>query len=837
MFVLSESVSPYIFQKQNDSNSASYKDDIVEKGETDSFRKENSLSGSEDEEKYNNDPPEEKKCKQDYHVNSFPKPRTIYTKTTEDKEKGVKIVTSVSVNDLEDSSSKIVLQQSHEPLPENQTHSSTPLTNTMRITCSGLHLKLEIQEILQLNTCGVKTRFAFMNEGDCAETYLNRKCERGWIPNNESSEQPSQHVSSPSENQTTKYRFTFGSMSGQTETSDSKCVSPITMWDSPNYCSDHKKQASTDFMLGNHPLLNTSPQGKRKYFHKNVGTDQFWDIPPPQQFADIKFDSFEDLTHDLASCRISPADKRHATPIITSNEESGCPFSVEVEERADLSPLFDELSECDNYEPMLLRPSLSTNRNSLTEDFINHQKRKSWIRNNSIATVEHRAFLLPKKRRHTFPGMSEGLGLMQEDLLLPYSECFSSLIMSSLPLQMEGLGNIHQGDDQLSAFGIGNYNCSQSRGSSKPVSEIPNRQDGKQSLLSPSYLTSSEDNPDDTFSDDKLCGRQSSSRCHHKDLRQQDMDTEDCGDKVDPSEVADSGFDQGMGEVEYHSPEFLTEELSQRPLTIQVIPPSCSGSQEQMLQGHPVMLFQNKTVENGSQGDLVSVLPKHSKSSVMTISGGALEQRFLQLGSSLGSCMENHIPTALEDPCKSPSQDMNGHSSNTNEVTEEIEETNDLQLDTGRRATENLDKPAVRVSRSAKGSTHKESSSDEQLSNTDKADKQIVSRCKLVIFLRCFQINTEQLSISIKLAYTDCLSSFPASFSTKEHLKPVVHKDPDSSGSDHWAKRRKLFKESKQWSSAGGSSITSDITEESGTFSLVMLLFSFKIVFAIHFLK
>lgn len=718
MFVLSESVSPYIFQKQNDSNNASYKDDIVEKGETDSFRKENSLSGSEDEEKYNNDPPEEKKCKQDYHVNSSPNQRTIYTKTTEDKEKGVKIVTSVSVNDLEDSSSKIVLQQSHERLPENQTHSSTPLTNTMKITCSGVHLKLEIQEILQLNTCGVKTRFAFMNEGDCAETYLNRKSERGWIPNNESLEQLSQHVSSHSENQTTKYRFTFGSMSGQTETSDSKCVSPTTtMWDSPNYCSDHKKQASTDFMLGNHLLLNTNPQGKRKYFHKNVRTDQFWDIPPPQQFADIQFDSFEDLTHDLASCRISPADKRHPTPIITSNDESGCPFSVEVEGRADLSPLFDELSECDDYEPMLLRPSLSTNRNSLTEDFFNHQKRKSWIGNNSIAAVEHRACLLPKKRRHTFPGMAEGLGLMQEDLLLPYSECFSSLIMSSLPLQMEGLGNIHQGDDQLSAFGIGNYNCSQSKGSSKP--EIPNRQDGKQSLLSPSYLTSSEDNPDDTFS------------LLSKDLRQEDMDTDDCGDKVDPSEVANSRFDQEIGEVEYHSPEPLTEELSHRPVTIQVIPPSCSGSQEQMLQGHPVMLFQNKSVESGSQEDLVSVLPKHSKSSVMTISGGALEQRFLQLGSSLGSCMENHIPTALEDPCMSPSQDMNVHSSNTNEGTEEIKETNDLQLDTGRRATGNLDKPAVRVSRPAKGSAHKESSSDEQLSNTDKADKQIVSRCKL----------------------------------------------------------------------------------------------------------
>lgn len=38
----------------------------------------------------------------------------------------------------------------------------------------------------------------------------------------------------------------------------------------------------------------------------------------------------------------------------------------------------------------------------------------------------------------------------------------------------------------------------------------------------------------------------------------------------------------------------------------------------------------------------------------------------------------------------------------------------------------------------------------------------------------------------------------------------------DSSVSDHWAAKRKLFKENKQWSSAGGSSITSDMTEEQG---------------------
>lgn len=60
--------------------------------------------------------------------------------------------------------------------------------------------------------------------------------------------------------------------------------------------------------------------------------------------------------------------------------------------------------------------------------------------------------------------------------------------------------------------------------------------------------------------------------------------------------------------------------------------------------------------------------------------------------------------------------------------------------------------------------------------------------------------------------------SFLDSLEVKEHLRPPtdsIHKDSEEH-SEHWARRRKLFKESKQRSSAGGSSITSNITEESG---------------------
>lgn len=58
----------------------------------------------------------------------------------------------------------------------------------------------------------------------------------------------------------------------------------------------------------------------------------------------------------------------------------------------------------------------------------------------------------------------------------------------------------------------------------------------------------------------------------------------------------------------------------------------------------------------------------------------------------------------------------------------------------------------------------------------------------------------------------------------KELLKLPVdssHKDPEEAH-DHWARRRKLFKESRNRSSAGGSSITSNITDESGMSALAL---------------
>ncbi|KAF3702405.1 Pleckstrin -like proteiny domain-containing family A member 5 [Channa argus] len=372
--------------------------------------------------------------------------------------------------------------------------------------------------------------------------------------------------------------------------------------------------------------------------------------------------------------------------------------------------------------------------------------------------------------------------------------------MCSFHLQTE-----KQCNEKSPACGIEHCNPSKTKGISIPV---PDSHDGKQSYLSPFYMTRSNDNQGDEFAVSERCQR--TNIICHRDLSQQNedfnqrdskdmesLDTDDCEYKVYHSEVADSGFDQ-TGDAEYCSPEPLTEELSHRAFAIQIIPPSCSGSEEQIPQSHPVILFQNNT----SQGDSVPVSPKHRKSSVRTITVGVLEERFMQMDSRTScSCMDKHIGTASDDPDISPSQDIDVHPSYSSEILEKnepreyseetentssslplnIEERNHLQLDKGGRARGDSVKSLVTTLCSAKGSTDAEINAI-KLSKPDKAEKQIVPR---------------------------------SSLETKEHLKPALHKDPDSSGSDHWARRRKLFKETKQWSSAGGSSMTSDITEES----------------------
>lgn len=731
LFFLSESISPYIFKKQNKNNICN--NEIVE----DSFRKENVLSASEDEEKYNNSTPKEKRFKQDYHLNSFAQQKSIYIKTTKDEEKGVKIVTSVCVTG--DSAPNIKFQQSQEPLSENPAHSPIPVTNILNINCTGSHVKL------QLNTSGINTTIVFMNQSWCSSEVLLKR-EGTWRPDDESSEQ--HNVTDVKENQNSNDRNHPGNTSKQTEApSDSKYTTSANIWDSPDYyqcCSDHKQQRSAEFKVANHLtspplLLNIRPQGKKQSFHKSLSSDQLWDIPPPQEFADIKHNSLEILTRDLASCKIN-------TDVHSTSAEELSLYSAQEEERSP-APSFDQSSQS-VYDP--LRPLLST----LTMDFMNGQNRNPCIRNNSVATVEHKARSLPKKRRQTFPGTSQSSGLIQEDFQLPSRESFSSLIRSSLPVQTEGLGQAETGDDRLSAFGIENNIFSHTKGSFELFSEAADSHDRAQPLLSPLDVTSAENSPDEAFMSTEHCQRQDCSTQHDTNLSlcqdMENLDTDDCEYTIDQCEVADSGFDQEFGEGEYHSPVPLTEELRRSALSIQVIPPSCSGSEEHLLQNHPEI--PSNEVTNESQKDSACILPECSKSSVHTITGAALEQSLAQSDAlSLDDGEKKPVCSAVDDSCMSLWQDLDVQSLNSNEVTDDVkpepagekvgssspplpqmsEDTKDLQLNPGRTAKENSNQPTIAASCRPKAASDTHVFAKEAISKTNRAEKQTGCRCKL----------------------------------------------------------------------------------------------------------
>ncbi|XP_061590555.1 uncharacterized protein LOC133455499 [Cololabis saira] len=751
-----QSASSYIFPKQNHRNSESCRDETVEKGETDSLRKENAPSGSDEKESLSNEPIEEKRFKPDHDVTSFQCHKSVYTKTTELEEKGLMIVTSVSVSDMINVPPKVVFQQSHEHFPEHQINSSGPVTDILKVNCTDVNVKLEIPENVRLNTCCIQTTFNFTNGGrDAPDMTVEQQCERTWTSD---ADMPLGHEITHTRNPDRNDRFTFDSRCEQMEGRiDSKSVCLTSTWATSGSCQchcDHDRRMMS--RLPDSPLLlNLDSPWKWK-----GSVDQFWDIPPPEEFADGRYDTLEDLTHDLASFRIgacSPAYKRQRSFHLPDSALSRRPFSAQTEEGDNLPPSFDQLSESDNYEPMFMRPSFSTTRSSFTKDFVHCQKRKSWIKHNSIATVEHSICSILSRRRQTYPGLSGSPGKMQDE----YSESFSSLITCLLPLQAERLERMQQFDDRFSAFEMGHFLSSQTRKRSKRFSDIPDICEGQPALLSPfcrSYshgrLTVNEE--DQT---------QRCSRPLGIGMEIESLDT-------DTYEPPDSGFDQEIREVESHSPEGLAEEGSIRGLAIQVIPPSCSGSEEHML--HPSTALQSGEVGGSGQTDLLS-----PKSSETTGTGDTLQ---VDSSPSPGVCKEQDLQTALEDLCKSALQDGDKDSPKTDVVTEETVNTfapqsTNVELQAG---TDDPDKPAGAASCS------------------DKRPPDV-------------GVNAKAALIKANKAVT----LYRSSSESKEHLKPVAHKDREGSVSDQWAKRRKLFKDSKQWSSAGGSSFTSDITEES----------------------
>ncbi|XP_054613548.1 uncharacterized protein pdzph1 isoform X3 [Dunckerocampus dactyliophorus] len=645
-----KSVMPYIFPKHNQSNSVCYKEEPVR----------------------------EKRLK------AGQKPST-YASTTEHTLRGVKIVTSVSVDNMEETLRKITFQQSRQPLCENPHHSLLEVTNSININCTGLHVKLEMKEIIQHNTLGIQTTLVIHEKGDDTD-----KCVKSTAEKNETHEK--HHTS----------HDTFNSTS-EDGTNDPICATNNSNW-------DQHQQISTSLET----LMKANPSRKERLLRRSFSNDLFWNVQP-QELADMKYNTLEDLAYGLASFKISSSYKADAqqgrfdpTPFSNCSEEAGRPSSVEAKGKAS----FEEFPQSGSYESM--RPWLSTTSCGFVNDLTNCQKGKPWIPNNS--TAGHREVLFPPRRCQTFPCMSKAASLMQEDPLLHYGKQFSTGTVShviTFPLQTNSLG-------------------------------IAVSHDGKPT---PSSMTCNEDNPNDeiTVSD--------------KNSLLQDPD--DCADKVYKHEMADSDLDQEMGDLECHSPDLAAGQQSGRARAIEVTPPSCSGSEEHAEQSRPLLSLHNNEVQiEKSIAEAKTSLP---------------EQRFLQMHSSLGlgSCVQKHVrpssDVSLLDNINGPSLSSNDdiHLKAPSERTADT--TLALRNEKTRSRQDECNKPALSASCAGQTKEH-----------PNKSDKP-VSRCSL---------------------------------ESKDHLTLVSLRDADCSMSDSWARRRKAFEESKQRGSAGGSSFTSDVTEE-----------------------
>lgn len=603
-----------IKQENSSSSSTTYKDDTKKDGQGD----QNVLSGSEKERKCNSEEEDNK----DGHMNLPPNPNIVYMKTTKDKEKGVKITTSVSVSDMKDSVPKITFQLSHELLSEHLSGCSTSLSEMTKTRGFGLELKLEMKDRMEPNRRAVESNFHFTYGDECKEApptaeWLERPSGQAWT----SREAPS---------------------GGQTQ-EDARQKRK----DSPDVCRYFGEQG---FSSGGHGAAPSTEEPR----------------PHLRSMA-------------LDGLALSALHHTHFHPASTDQAGKGFPAAA-------------LLSGCERRRCSLQRPP----------ENISCPERKSWLQN---VGAEQHGCAFPMKRCHTFPGMSEALGLMQEELLLPYQGCVWSLILNSLPLNMVRLGNIHQEKIHHSSLG--------SRRPQRPAStwtsdaEVPMYQQ-----------------------DMMICGlnphrRQTISRyrCGNVKLHQE-------GRQGNFDEEADGWFYQEL-EGEDPRPEQPPEEPRPTQMPHQPVKP-------------------------GEQEDGASVLPQPV--------AGEHPGTLPPAAPALWSEDTNHLLRNSEARGGEQKQEAEGSSSPS--------------------AATCADKP------------------QEKPTKMEESSQQSASRRKSLC---------RSAGLGAKPLPDSRWKPPPVSTDTSQRLRPV-----DTSVSDHWAAKRKLFKESKQWSSAGGSSITSDMTDEQG---------------------
>ncbi|XP_031749145.1 uncharacterized protein LOC116407614 isoform X2 [Xenopus tropicalis] len=352
----------------------------------------------------------------------------------------------------------------------------------------------------------------------------------------------------------------------------------------------------------------------------------------------------------------------------------------------------------------------------------------------------------------------------------------------------------------------------------------------------------------------------------------EEEDTEDLKHNEDQIDFTESGFDEEMQDGDNVIETQDYSELQNKCLLIQVTPPSRSSSKEFIIEKNVYSNLPNDCVQTSlsqtmeipqSSSTVLEMSQRKRRGSVVTVVTGDLEQRLLVQGdnqavsdsvSSRGYCelhkdiqqspfvqrnsvltpvsdvdeaeLENKLLSSFEEQSQPTLKDISSQTSqsfdpflsmenqsnfeDTQETVSRVEEGSDMNFPADDTSPRNSSDSAI-------PGTSFESIAG-QLSSLKKSDSEENG-------VKCVEKrddSCEKSETPKQFAKKDAKPEFvnkhlrlPKESVIKESRAcEITHEG--SEASDRWAKKRKQFKETKNCNSAGGSSVTSNITEESG---------------------
>ncbi|MBN3286107.1 NUD12 pyrophosphatase, partial [Polyodon spathula] len=772
------------------------------------------------------------------------------TPPSDKNDKGVTITTRVKINDQEVSTLGTITVRHH----PDKDKSSLSVTTT-KVKCTVSNIEVEVKEVLHSADPDFKAVFVVeCKEGKRRETCTHIEGQLGQchFPNNKN---PMSYcsfninVNPTSFSQDSRNDDADFNKVRQDSTKcdeDTGCYKSCCKDCKNKYCFCNQEQSgcskdtdysATEWSSRLYPLSDCSLL-RTEHSSDRLEIDMVSDIPPPDEFADKEFKLLDEITEDMSLFHINNGDKSDSqTETARTMDESTRYMSGRKqsnlfgsEHSGSAEGFLGNKNESDCYNPMFMSSKMPVSRSSFTKDFIHKHEGKTWLRNNSIAILETKSS--PKcylekqpKRRKTFPGPASVFPKMHESLL-SYRESissgtFPSFFMKSLPLGSERRDRVHieHGGTFFAEHRTSSDNGSDCRPSSSHISY------SRPHLLNPSasvggkhpfYPSESEESTDEVYKDfqhnqkavedtsllalnplNNVCtspntinGYSSGESYHFGSL--------------ELAEFAESGFNE---EIDNHNLELSGKTpIINKDLMIQVTPPSRSISYEHIGNKDHVSsgVFDSlNDLEGNVQNNYIDLQeicepglrPKTRRGEVKTVIIGDSEKRLLIQNdnsfphTSVSEKNRSDFFTCVYDnPSVSPT----------------------LDVDETETEGRNMDKSC-------------ESKSVLVLSEAD-----ICQDMQTNGFISELHDNAnnkkEKLQKTETLDEKPSVPKSPKETKTRTHLKlPCDHVLKDmrpkenipQEESERWAKRRMRFKDSKQKSSAGGSSNTSIITEES----------------------